>query len=509
MLRVCINCYGVTTSDSVYQWDLNHTLAISGADTSKAIAIHFCNKKSTEAIVVPTTIDGDVVTAPIPNILLQEPHNVIAYLHITDSILNEAKTVETINIPVIARVKPSEYEFEENIEIPTYEQLDARFNEYVARNDEKFEEFKNEIDDKLATGNFEKLDNHIEDTNNPHQVTKDQVGLDKVDNTSDMDKPVSYKQSEAIENARLSSIEGAVYSLVKPWDMSQHYEGDLRSYEGLTYRATRPGGGEDLDTAWEQVYLSDVIEEQQIAIDNAIPESVGHVVTPWINTSYAKGQIVSHKGMIYICLKTPTYIEPDFESETALEYWEPTTLSSIVENHIETASETIRGELTKANVTDALGYTPPTTNTTYGVATTSANGLMSSSDKTKLTAIGTILSVSPSAVSCSSQSGGTGTEIAGLEFPAGTYFVTCAVHFPAYSSSAGSYRRATLSTTSGKIDASKGVSMISSPINNQTTMVHIGTIIKVTSATVYYLNAQHNSSESLSVSGQIKAVRIA
>lgn len=40
--------------------------------------------------------------------------------------------------------------------------------------------------------------------------------------------------------------------------------------------------------------------------------------------------------------------------------------------------------LTKANVTNALGYTPPEQDTTYSVATTSANGLMSSSDKTKL-----------------------------------------------------------------------------------------------------------------------------
>ena len=45
--------------------------------------------------------------------------------------------------------------------------------------------------------------------------------------------------------------------------------------------------------------------------------------------------------------------------------------------------------LTKANVTSALGYTPPTTNTTYSVATTSANGLMSSTDKSKLDGIAT------------------------------------------------------------------------------------------------------------------------
>lgn len=42
------------------------------------------------------------------------------------------------------------------------------------------------------------------------------------------------------------------------------------------------------------------------------------------------------------------------------------------------SSATIRGELTKENVTDALGYTPPTTNTTYGVATSSALGLVKS-----------------------------------------------------------------------------------------------------------------------------------
>ena len=40
--------------------------------------------------------------------------------------------------------------------------------------------------------------------------------------------------------------------------------------------------------------------------------------------------------------------------------------------------------LTKANVTSALGYTPPTTNTTYNNATQSSAGLMSSTDKKKL-----------------------------------------------------------------------------------------------------------------------------
>lgn len=45
--------------------------------------------------------------------------------------------------------------------------------------------------------------------------------------------------------------------------------------------------------------------------------------------------------------------------------------------------------ITKDNVTNALGYTPPTTNTTYKNATKSVDGLMSSSDKTKLDGIAT------------------------------------------------------------------------------------------------------------------------
>lgn len=42
---------------------------------------------------------------------------------------------------------------------------------------------------------------HVNDTANPHQVTKEQIGLGKVDNTSDLEKPVSLAQQEAIRVA--------------------------------------------------------------------------------------------------------------------------------------------------------------------------------------------------------------------------------------------------------------------------------------------------------------------
>jgi hypothetical protein len=44
------------------------------------------------------------------------------------------------------------------------------------------------------------LDTHVADTSNPHQVTKSQVGLDQVDNTSDLDKPISTATQDALDD---------------------------------------------------------------------------------------------------------------------------------------------------------------------------------------------------------------------------------------------------------------------------------------------------------------------
>lgn len=59
--------------------------------------------------------------------------------------------------------------------------------------------------DSLIGGVDDKIDTHIADKANPHEVTASQVGLGNVDNTSDADKPIST----ATQNA-LDSISGAL-----------------------------------------------------------------------------------------------------------------------------------------------------------------------------------------------------------------------------------------------------------------------------------------------------------
>lgn len=56
----------------------------------------------------------------------------------------------------------------------------------------------NEILETVEAG-VESFGKHTKDLNNPHQVTKEQVGLGNVDNTSDMDKPISNAVASAIK----------------------------------------------------------------------------------------------------------------------------------------------------------------------------------------------------------------------------------------------------------------------------------------------------------------------
>ena len=43
----------------------------------------------------------------------------------------------------------------------------------------------------ITRASVEELNTHINDKTNPHSVTKEQVGLGNVDNTSDINKPIS------------------------------------------------------------------------------------------------------------------------------------------------------------------------------------------------------------------------------------------------------------------------------------------------------------------------------
>ena len=60
------------------------------------------------------------------------------------------------------------------------------------------QDLKDEID-VINGGTVVQLQIHLDDFNNPHQVTATQVGLGNVDDTSDINKPVSIAQQTALD----------------------------------------------------------------------------------------------------------------------------------------------------------------------------------------------------------------------------------------------------------------------------------------------------------------------
>ena len=84
-------------------------------------------------------------------------------------------------------------------------------------NVEHFNENASKIDNKMysietSTSLFE---SHVTNTSNPHQVTKSQVGLGNVDNTSDLNKPISNAtQTELNKKANASDLGTAAFKNV-------------------------------------------------------------------------------------------------------------------------------------------------------------------------------------------------------------------------------------------------------------------------------------------------------
>lgn len=76
--------------------------------------------------------------------------------------------------------------FNKNVQI-----IDSELHKLDLKNQEQDESFAKQS----------ALNEHINDESNPHSVTKEQVGLPNVDNTADLDKPVSAEQQKAITQA--------------------------------------------------------------------------------------------------------------------------------------------------------------------------------------------------------------------------------------------------------------------------------------------------------------------
>lgn len=180
--------------------------------------------------------------------------------------------------------------------------------------------------------------------------TKSEVGLSNVDNTADSAKSVKYATSAGSAGSAGSATNDS---------KNQAITGYIRglSVSGRTVTYTRGDG------------------------------TTGSITTQDTNTTYGTAS-QSANGLMSAADKKK--LDGIANGANNFTYSLPTASATVL-GGVKTGSNITNTSgvlsLTKANVTSALGYTPPTTNTTYGNATTSSSGLMSSSDKSKLDGI--------------------------------------------------------------------------------------------------------------------------
>ena len=110
MVTANFSAYNKYVTDSLHQWDLNQVLQVYGLNLSSVPEVHFSNANTDRAIVRQATMENHIVSVAIPNSLLQDPLRIYAHIGIYEG--STFKVVELVEIPVIARKRPLDYQIE-------------------------------------------------------------------------------------------------------------------------------------------------------------------------------------------------------------------------------------------------------------------------------------------------------------------------------------------------------------------------------------------------------------
>ena len=148
MIKANFRAYSNYVTDSLYQWDLNQVLSVSGLNLTVAPEVHFSNASMNKAIVRHATLEDLVAKVEIPNSLLQYPLTIDAHIGIYEG--KTFKIIEKVSIPVIAKERPEDYRFEDtDEEIYSFNVLDHKLNDAL----DAFNKAKGVYDEAVALVN--------------------------------------------------------------------------------------------------------------------------------------------------------------------------------------------------------------------------------------------------------------------------------------------------------------------------------------------------------------------
>ena len=119
------------TVEPLYQWDQNQQLTIYGLSLPSLPEIHYTNVAMERAIVRQASMDAaGVITADVPNSLLQKPYTISAFVCVYQG--STFETLYKIDIPVKARTQPADYTLEDDDEeVYSFNKLENLFHQQL------------------------------------------------------------------------------------------------------------------------------------------------------------------------------------------------------------------------------------------------------------------------------------------------------------------------------------------------------------------------------------------
>ena len=173
--------------------------------------------------------------------------NIIIEEIVTNPLIQIEETIQEITIPVSELQMPGKSAYQSALD-GGFIGTELEFNESLA--------------DVLP---------HISNLENPHQVTKTQVGLGNVDNTSDVNKPISIAQQSALDN-KVDKVVGErlinASEIVKLSNISGVNTGD----ETASTIINKIGDGSKINQSYLPSYVDDILEFDTVALFPAIGE---------------------------------------------------------------------------------------------------------------------------------------------------------------------------------------------------------------------------------------------
>lgn len=123
------------------------------------------------------------------------------------------------------------------------------------------------------TAGDQALSNHIADKENPHAVTKAQVGLGNCDNTSDLDKPISTATQAALDTKQDNLVSGTNIKTVNGNSILGSGDIDFKTLSGQELSGTGDISVKqitDINGVSQSIFGTDPINTLQDAVDNKI-----------------------------------------------------------------------------------------------------------------------------------------------------------------------------------------------------------------------------------------------